>query len=117
MHGISSAFNDTFTSANNPGQTILTPNKSPNAANPVHSHLISSFTSSAVTGAGAQLTFDVQVNGVFVDSGTPPVAIVGSVSGQIHGILNHQIVTAVRVRSSGITGGSCAVSSALIPIS
>lgn len=77
---------------------------------------LSDFTSTSVTGAGAVLTFDVQINGVWSDSGTPPVAIVGSISGQLQGIVNAQMISAVRVRSSSITGGSCAVNSALIPI-
>ena len=117
MHGVSSNFTDTFTSTNVVGQTIQIVNKSPNAANSQHSHLISNFTSSAVTGASAQLTFDVMINGVWTDSGTPPVSITGSISGQIQGICNHQIISAARLHPSGITGGSCGANSYLIAIS
>ena len=116
MHGISSSYTDTFTSSNTPGQAIAVVNKSPNATYPTTAHLISNFTSTSVTGAGAVLTFDVQISGAWSDSGTPPVAIVGSISGQLQGIVNAQIISAVRVRSSNITGGSCAVNSTLIPI-
>ena len=116
MHGVSSTYSDTFSSSNTPGQTIAVVNKSPSGTYPTTAHLFSNFTSTSVTGAGAVLTFDVQINGAWTDSGTPPVAIVGSVSGQLQGIVNAQKISAVRVRSSNITGGSFAVNSALVPI-
>jgi hypothetical protein len=117
MHGISTGYVDSFTSTNAVGQTIPTPNNNSGGVIQNHSQLFSSFTSTAVTGAGAQLTFDVQVNGSWTDSGTPPVLIVGSISGVLHGLCNHQIITAVRVRPAGVTGGSCAVNSRLVPFS
>jgi hypothetical protein len=117
MHGISSSLSDTFSSTNAVGQTIPTPNNNSGGVIQNHSQLFSSFTSTSVTGASAQLTFDVMVNGSWVDSGTPPVPITGSISGVLHGLCNHQIITAARVRPAGITGGSCAVNSRLVPFS
>jgi hypothetical protein len=94
MHGIYSSNVDTFTSSNAVGQTIPTPNSSPTTANPTHGHLIANFVSASVTGAGAQLSFDVLINGVWQDSGMPAVSITGSISGTLQGITNAQIIQA-----------------------
>ena len=115
MHGTATpSVSDTFNAAG-VGQTIAV---KPGATGlfPVLRDCISNFTATSVTGTSVVLSYDVQVNGVWTDSGIPPVSVPANGAGTLFGTANSSTITAVRHRVTNMTGGTLTVTNRLVDI-